>query len=262
MNFDRLLAASPRDGDNFDVTVGPEWMQGRTTYGGWAAALAYNVARTFGEGQGEALPPLRSAMINFVGPVFSRFEARPRMLRRGRNAIWIAVDLVKDGSVELAATFLFMRPLESHISVTNLPPPVVTAQPGELAPMTYGRETPEFVRRFEFFPAWRSPPEAPEECQWARLRDRSDLDGPSEMLMIGDISPLGVMRRLVKRGPISSMTWQANFLGTVPDIGNGFWLMRTITNHTCDGANSQLMQVWDSAGNPVLAGQQSIALYC
>jgi len=172
------------------------------------------------------------------------------------------VDLVKDGGVELNATFLFMRPLESHIALSNLPPPVVTSAPGELPQVFHGDNLPVFVRKFENYPAIREPGPEPVECQWVRLLDRKDMDGASELLMIGDFSPPGFMRRIVTRGPMCSMTWQANFLGDLPDIGDGYWLVRTIGHYTENGANSQLMQVWDDRGNPVVAGQQSTALFC
>jgi len=261
VNFDAFVAASERRGDTVLIRAGKDWLQGRTSYGGWASAVAYNVARRLGLERSGAMPPLRSAMISFVGPIWAEMEARPRVLRSGRTATWITVDLVCNDEVSLTATFLFMNPRESHVSVLNMPPPPVTHQPGELPRSVYGATPADFVKRFQTHPARLDYGGAPEVIQWVRYLDRDGLDGTSELLMIGDFSPPGCAASIKEVGGMCSLTWQLNLIGEVPDIGDRFWLVGTTSHDTRDGANTQLMQVWDPDGNPVAAGQQETAIF-
>ncbi len=66
-----LAAARPIDG-GFAATIPADWMQGRTTYGGLSAALALVAAQQLADD----LPPLRSATVNFVGPLAGDVEVR------------------------------------------------------------------------------------------------------------------------------------------------------------------------------------------
>ena len=62
--------------------IAPEWLQGRTAYGGLSAAIALASAKA---GYAD-LPPLRSAQIAFVGPLSGDVTATPALLRRGKNS--------------------------------------------------------------------------------------------------------------------------------------------------------------------------------
>ena len=62
-NFEVRTAAQ-----SYRTTITPDWMQGQTTYGGLSAALCLEGARRALSGDGAVeLPPLRSALICFVG---------------------------------------------------------------------------------------------------------------------------------------------------------------------------------------------------
>ena len=103
-----LAAARPIDG-GFAATIPADWMQGRTSYGGLSAALALVAAQQLVDD----LPPLRSATVNFVGPLAGEVEVRAKLLRRGRNASWISAEVVNEAGVGLTATFVFMGAVEA-----------------------------------------------------------------------------------------------------------------------------------------------------
>ncbi len=85
MSLPAILAAARPTATGLVATITEEWMQGRTSYGGLSSALALEAARKVAPD----LPPLRSATINFVGPLAGEVEVTTRTLRRGRNATWI-----------------------------------------------------------------------------------------------------------------------------------------------------------------------------
>ena len=63
--LDQLIASSQLAGDQWRYHIGPDWMQGRTAYGGITAALTLDAVMR--DHPGDA--PLRSTQISFVGPV-------------------------------------------------------------------------------------------------------------------------------------------------------------------------------------------------
>ncbi len=125
MSLPAILAAARPTATGLLATIPEEWMQGRTSYGGLSSALALEAART----AADDLPPLRSATINFVGPLAGEVEVVTRVLRRGRNATWVSAEVTSEAGVGLTATFVFMGPVESSIHLHDAPPPV-GADPG------------------------------------------------------------------------------------------------------------------------------------
>jgi acyl-CoA thioesterase len=260
MNFAEIIAAADSVADGFNVTIPESWHQGRTAYGGLSAALALLAARQVG---GEGLPPLRSAQVSFVGPAYGVVEARARVLRRGRNAVWIAAELLRDAEVVLATTFVFMGPVENKLHLqTRLEMPGLI--PVEQAhPRTPPPGVLQFLENMEVRLALPpQEPKRPEVCWWARTKDRDGLDPALELLLLADITPPGVMP-LMQRPipPISSMTWLANFLSPAPQTSDGWWLLRTTGDYAENGCSSDRTEIWNADGDPVLLGIQSVAIF-
>jgi len=65
----------------WSVNITDNWMQGRTTYGGLSAALCLKAVLN----EHTDLPPLRSAQINFIGPVGGQVLITTNIMRQGKN---------------------------------------------------------------------------------------------------------------------------------------------------------------------------------
>lgn len=89
------------------------WKQGRTAYGGLSAALLLARAR----GDHPELPPLRSALVNFTGPLTSAPDLTTEVLRAGRNVTTVYARADIEGQAACTATFSFGAARESHLSV-------------------------------------------------------------------------------------------------------------------------------------------------
>lgn len=256
MSLPDTLADKQATPDGFIAEIPESWMQGRTSYGGFSSALALAGAQRLVDG----LPPLRSATVNFVGPLAGEVEVRGRVLRRGRNATWIAVEVLSEGNVGLAATFVFMGPVASELHISHLPPPASLIAVEEALPMPEGRG-PGFIPNFEvrFALPRRAEPE-PHLEWWVRLRDRVGLDPMIELLALADALPPGVMP-LLRKGPVSSMTWLVNLLTPAPQTREGWFLLRSAGNYAEQGCSSQDMAMWNTDGEAVAAGMQSIAVF-
>lgn len=260
MSFAELIAGAQQREDSFSLAVPETWLQGRTAYGGFSAAVALSVALKVG---GEALPPLRSAVVSFVGPAYGTLEARARVLRRGKNATWISAELAREGEVTCTATFVFMGPVDSALHLNDCQAPAGFNPPEDGASYKPHPLMPVFLREnFEArFAVPRAGEKQPELCWWVRLKDRAGLDPMTEVLLIGDCLPPGVLPLLGAGVPVSSMTWQVNLLTPAPVTRDGWFLLRSRGDYAETGCSSQTMEIWDADGAPVASGMQSIAVF-
>ena len=252
-----LAAARPIDG-GFAATIPDSWMQGRTSYGGFSAALALTAAqRLAGD-----LPPLRSAQVSFVGPLAGEVEVRARFLRRGRNASWVSAEVTSAAGVGLTATFVFMGPVEaSTLHLHNVPAPAAMIAPEDALSLPEGRG-PSFGAHFDRgFAVPRTAAKLPELNWWIRLRDADGLDPMTALLLIADALPPGVMPLMEARSPVSSMTWLINLLTPLPQTRDGWFLLRAAGNYAEQGCSSQDMAIWNADGQAVAVGMQSIAIF-
>ncbi|MCW1428596.1 acyl-CoA thioesterase [Novosphingobium sp. JCM 18896] len=261
--FSEILAGAGGEPGRRTYVVTEDWHQGRTAYGGFSTALALATAIE----AGEDLPPLRSAQVSMIAPVFGEVEVRARQVRRGRNATWMAAEVLREGEVAFTASFVFMGPVASAIHVNDRP------VPAELIPVDEAKgfvndRGPSFLRHnFDVrFALPRngglgSEDKRPEMCWWVRARDRAALDPMVELVLCADALPPGVMSLLTPATPVSTMQWQVNLLTPAPATRDGWWLLRSRADYAEAGCSSQRMAIWNDAGTPMLAGMQSVALF-
>jgi len=232
-------------------------MQGRTSYGGLSSALALEAARRISDD----LPPLRSATVNFVGPLAGEVAVRARVLRRGRNATWVSAEVESEAGVGLTATFVFMGPVASALHLHQVPAPAGLRAPEDAPPLPKGMG-PGFIANFDRrFALPRADAVVPEICWWIRLLDHDGLDPMVALLLCADALPPGVLPLLGRGIAVSSMTWIVNLLSPAPVTRDGWWLLRAAGNYAENGCSSQDMAIWNAEGVAVAAGMQSIALF-
>lgn len=250
--------------DPIGATPGPltlqnaeAWLQGRTLYGGASALIAYTAATRAVPN----LPPLRAAQIAFSGPVGEAFETRVSVLRAGRNVTQLRSELVADGEVGLAATFVFGAGREAN-AVHPAPPcePWPGApEEGEALP---NPEALHFIGNFELRRAQEgSGPGFPLVRRWLRLKDEGGLDPISRLVLIGDTLPPGSMRAMQRRGPLSSINWSLNILDPEAETRDGWWLAETASDHADNGYSSERLRLWNADGKLVMVGMQAAAIF-
>ncbi|TCM40681.1 thioesterase family protein [Novosphingobium sp. ST904] len=256
--FAALLAEAEEIEGGFAFDVTDDWLQGRTAYGGLTSALALAAAQRVDP----ELPPLRSGQFAMIAPLAGRVEARARIVRKGRNATWVAAELSNEKGVGFSASFVFMRQIESAADIAGYPlpegvSPVADAKP---VPMDHA---PQFLKQ-NFDARFALPKSALGEadlCWWVRLRARENLDPALEAVLVGDALPTAVLPLLGFRVPISSMHWHVNLLEPVPTTEDGWWLLRSTSEFARGGGASEQILQWNAAGRPVIAGMQSVAVF-
>lgn len=252
-----MLAGAETLGDGFALDITEDWLQGRTAYGGLTSAIAVAAAQSIDTG----LPPLRSGQLAMIAPLAGRVEARARVLRRGRNATWVAAELTGEKGIGFTASFVFMRRIESVLAIDNYPPPAGAIPVEEAAPVPMA-QAPAFLRsHFECrFALPKTQLGEADLCWWVRLRERAGLHPEVESLLCGDALPTAVWPLLSFNVPISSMHWHVNMLGAEP-AADGWWLIRSTSEFARSGGASEQITQWNGDGAPAIAGMQSVAVF-
>lgn len=259
MSFAALVAAADPVYGGLALSVPETWHQGRTAYGGFSSALALSAAMRLADD----LPPLRSAQLSMIAPLAGRVEARARIVRRGRNATWVAAEISGEAGVGFIASFVFMGPVAStlHLNEHVLPEGLIAVDAAEN--FAFRQHSPAFLRNhFEVrFALPRGEDKQPQMCWWVRLAERAGLDPMVELMLCADGLPPGVMPLLSPGVPVSTMHWQVNLLTPAPATDDGWWLLRSRGDYAENGCSSQRMDLWNARGEAILAGMQSIALF-
>ena len=260
--FAELLAQAIVLADGIAVSVPETWHQGRTAYGGFSTALTLAEAIRVG---GD-LPPLRSAQVSMIAPVFGEVEVRARLVRRGRNAVWMAAEIVRanesGGEVAFTASFVFMGPVDSALHINDRPAPADRIPLAEARSFVNERGPAFLYNHFDVrFALPKGEGKRPEMCWWVRVRDRVGLDPMVELILCADALPPGVMSLLTPATPVSTMQWQVNLLTPAPRTEDGWWLLRSTGDYAEQGCSSQRMAIWNADGAPMMAGMQSVAVF-
>lgn len=244
------------------MTLPPDWLQGRTAFGGLSAALCWEATRRV-DG---AIPPLRSAQFAFVGPASGRLRIEPTLLRRGKSAAFYSVDLFGDDALAVRGMLTFGANRQSELEQVDLPPPAIA--PWDECPTFF---TPDdrrsFVQHFDSRFAGGARPLTPgaksEIIVWLRHRENATPQTIAPLIALADVLPPAAVVNFPVGGggPISTMTWSIDVLSDTPHSASGWWLVRTTAQTTVNGYSAQDMTVWDDQGSPVLAMRQTVAIF-
>jgi acyl-CoA thioesterase len=260
-DFTELMSSLTSADDGWHVTVSDDWLQGRTVYGGLAAALCLQGALQSFAG----LPPLRSAQIAFIGPASGTLQIRPTVLRQGKSTVFVGVDLIGDAGLATRATFCFGAARASALRHVAIAAPQLTA-PASL-PDFFENAPPvlSFLQHIEGRHAGGARPfggsERPEMEVWLRHRTAAKTSPLVALLALADAPPPAASTMATTFFPISTMTWAIDMLTDQIETTDGWWLVRNAAEQIGDGYSSQAMTVWNAHGVPTMVSRQNIAVF-
>ena len=260
-DFTELMESlSPIDG-GWSVSVTDDWLQGRTVYGGLAAALCLQGAlKSF-----DALPPLRSAQIAFIGPASGALQINPTVLRKGKSTVFVGVDLIGEAGLATRATFCFGAARASAFAHNAMPAPELKAP--DSCP-DFFRSAPDVLRFLQHIEGRHvggsmpfSGSDLPEMHLWLRHRGKANTSPLVALLALADAPPPAASTMAKTFFLISTMTWSIDMLTDRIATTDGWWLVRNAAEQIGDGYSSQAMTVWNADGAPVMASRQNIAVF-
>jgi acyl-CoA thioesterase len=241
--------------------VTPDWMQGRTVYGGMSAALCLQAVKNEHSGIG----PLRSAHLSFAGPVAGDVTITTRVLRQGKSASFVTADLTSEAGYGTHATFCFGADRPSTKRQTRFAMPIVPA-PDEIGARSRdGARGPHFTDHFDMrFSAGSAPLSGAEEadiCLWLKLKAETKVALDVALLALGDAPPPAALSLFSTFTPLSTMTWAIDMMSTDLVSPDGWYLSHLKSDAIGDGYSAQSMGLWASDGRPILASKQCVALF-
>lgn len=259
--FSQLLAALNTDeAGRHAIELPPDWLQGRTAYGGLSAALCLEATlRSHAE-----LPPLRSAQFCFIGPATGVLRMAPQVLRQGKSTVVVGVDLTGDSGLAVRATFCFGASRAVAHTHGTLDIPVVVA-PEAAPPYFDWPNRPNFMSHFDgrlvrgSMPG--TPGHAPEMTVWLRHHDAEVGHSLVRLLALADALPPAALVMYSKGVPISTMTWAIEFLDDSPQTTDGWWLAQAVANASGQGYSAQGTVIWNRDGRPTLIARQNVAIF-
>lgn len=241
--------------------VTPDWMQGRTVYGGMSAALCLQAIRN----EYPELPPLRSAHISFAGPVAGDIAITTRVLRQGKSASFITADLSSEAGFGTHATFTFGADRPSTQRQTRFPMPNVKSAEDIPVLERGAGARPHFTNHFDMRFAAGSPPVSgsaeAEICFWLKAKSGTGVALDVALLALGDAPPPAALSLYSQFTPLSTMTWAIDVMTTDLASPDGWYLAHLKSDSIGDGYSAQSMGMWASDGRPILASKQCVALF-
>lgn len=258
MRYSDLLATLRRTADGVELDVLPDWMQGRSMFGGLQVAVAVAAMRTL------VTTPLRTLQVTFVAPVPQGVvRARARLLRSGKNASHVEAQLLVGDDIACTAIGVFGSARASVVS--KLPQqPSLPVQAPVAFPFVEGF-TPQFLRHFKATVLqgdlpYTGKPLSEVVVEIDMLDDSKTTE--AHVLAIADFMPPIALCWLREFTTGSSLTWMLEFLAddfaALPLQG---WRADTTLVAAREGYTSQSVMLWGPGGVPVAISRQSMVIF-
>ena len=256
--FESLTLTAPGIGS---ATVGEDWLQGRSVFGGLQAVLGVRAMRSL---LAEPLP-LRTLQTTFIAPLPAgtvRVEAR--LLRAGKTTVHVEARLFDGEQVAclLVAVFGAARPSTLVITPPSVAAPKPPEQSAEL-PYVAGI-SPAFLRYFRMrwadgvFPYCGGTRASTRV--WVELRDTPVID-ESAVIALADSIPSPALSMFRRPSPASSLTWTLEFLRAPADTPAVPWRMDAEVTAAADGYGAQTATLFDGSGEAVALSRQSVVIF-
>ncbi|WP_022696133.1 thioesterase family protein [Ponticaulis koreensis] len=261
ISFADLVRDFQTGGENGLSFDAPEsWAQGRTLYGGLSAALCHVSARE----TLEIDKPIKSAVVAFVGPSSGHLTGEAALMRQGKSTIMMDATLHGERGIGTKTLLVYGDDRDSKLDqsglvCSNAPPPE------DCEPFWGERKPANFARNFEIRRAGGLKPMGGEErgdmLVWVRHATETGADHTAALLALADVIPPACFTMMEEGAPVSTVTWSLEFLRSDIEVGNEWFLLSSVAEHTAHGYSSQAMYMWDRQGRPVIASRQSVTVF-
>lgn len=264
----QLLQNRVQEGTRVRFTVTPDWLQGRTTFGGLLSLLAVQAMRDVCGTDW----PLRALQTNFVGPVMAgAFHADITLLRQGKNVRQVQCRVTQEdaeGMEQVGGVLLGVFGTGRDSTLPTLMPqqPAVSKSVDEamLLPFIPGL-TPDFTQHLEFrFGEGGLPFTGSEDWfsrTYVRLRQAQGVDAELMAVLLADAGPTPALARLKGPAPASSVSWALELRPVDDIVHEGLWRMDKDALIVGEGYVNERTSLWTPSGQLAALGYQVVAVY-
>jgi acyl-CoA thioesterase len=260
MRFSEAMRSVTSQGDGWQATVGEDWLQGRSAFGGLQAALALRAMRELVQ----ADLPLRTLQTTFVAPVPpGPVTIHARILREGRSATQIEASLSGGEQTLCRLVGVFGSARASVLDFQPVQPTVENAAVRELRYVE--GQMPSFMQHFRArwlsgdLPFTRG--QSRDSVLQVSLRDEGAPD-ETHVLAFADFIPPIALGMFDRPTPGSSLTWMIELLrDRYDDLGLDDWRIDAQLIAARDGYTNQSLMLWGPHGEPVALSRQSMVVF-
>jgi len=259
LTLSELLACAQVADGRAAMTIGEDWLQGRSLFGGIQATVGWRAMRTL-------VPltmPLRTLQMTFIEPVPNgTVHATAHVLRTGKNTLHVEARLEVSGKLLASMIGVFGMPRESRVRVEiSAPPERAFDKPFGFLPGL----TPSFMQQFDVSLVDGAPPFANAQATHAAyqitLRDSGPLT-EAHLLVFADFVPPVALSWMAKPTPGSSLTWMFELLRedftAYPLAG---WRADAQLVAARDGYTSQSTTLSAPDGTTIVLSRQSMVVF-
>jgi acyl-CoA thioesterase len=260
--FTALLENRRHLGDSVHFDIPPDWLQGRTTFGGLTAALAVQAMRDVAGSD----RPLRGLQTSFIGPVpQGPFEVKVRVVREGRNMRQVEASVHVAGEVACLLVGSFGTARDSAIAGFAPTPPASPAADQAIALPYIEAVTPAFTQHIDFRWAAGDLPFSGgtqrDTRVHLRLKDEA-VDHELLCVLLADATPPVALGHFAQPTMASSVTWALELLpcATTPSPED-WWRHDTEMLAFAAGYSHERAVLWSPRGEVAAFGYQVVAVF-
>ncbi len=263
----QVLALRQRQDDRVGFHVTPDWLQGRTSFGGLIAVLGVQAMRDLAGADW----PLRALQTNFIGPIDAGpVEVRVQVIRAGRNVRQVQASVMRDGDVSALLVGVFGAARVSSLDELRPRRPEVSLTPEDSAwrPFVPG-VAPNFVQHLDMRWAEGDLPYGGGSAWHSRIHLRlvqpHGVDDELMTVMLADAAPTPAIGRVRQPTPASSVSWSLELrpqAGAHTDTDpQAWWRVDKDTHAAGGGYINESSKLWTPSGELAALGYQVVAVY-
>lgn len=261
-SYANLLTRRTIDGNSATLELTPDWLQGRSGYGGWQAALALEAMRAV---LGDT-PPLRSLQANFIAPVPpGKVTATAELLRRGRSVAQLEARIFVDGKTAFIALGIFGAERETAINLHPTAPSIPMGLENLTDCPVVDGVMPVFMRNFHLRWAAGTPPYSGDTSADAQIfvRFRDDpVATETHLVCLADAIPPSALSVLTTPAMLSTINWSLEVLRlpTAEEADDWFCFDTSLTA-AHSGYAWENTAIWSRQGKLVALSRQCVAVF-
>lgn len=260
-NLQEILSALDKSKDN-TANFGDSWSQGRSAFGGLAAAFATNaMAKLLTSPQ-----PIRSLMVSFIGPLPpGDANVAAKVLRHGRNVTQMSAEVSSDDKLCLQAMGVFGNPREGISVPSSYEFDPISRDKG-IPFETAHKKMPPFLQFFEGYWVSDGLPFSGNPTRHLNMwvRNKADMsDHPIEkMVVIADMPPPLILSHFTEPPvPSSSLTWSLEFIIPPEEIDSEWFYLEFLIESAANGYTQQSGKIFTEHGQLCALSRQCMVYF-
>ena len=260
-NIDRILDELENSNSN-TTHFSENWSQGRSAYGGLAAAFAVTAMRK----QLAQAQTIRSLMVSFIAPVAAgEVTVEASLLRQGKNVSQCSANVISQGQIALQAMAAFGNSREAF----EPPRQAIKKLPDRNSGIAFSdnsKQTPHFLQYFDGCWIGGGIPFSgnykPFLNLWVRHKQDVSRFPVEKLLAIADIPPPVLLSHFDKPPvPASSLSWSLEFIEAPELISSEWFYMEFEIDAAADGYTQQSGKIYDESGRLIALTRQCMVYF-